>query len=69
MVDVSGADSTLSKKVRQAEQHGYHYILILGEEEASKQVINVRTAGSVNRGIMSVDELAAEFKKRDIELS
>lgn len=60
--DLDANDSKkLSKKVREAQLAQYNYILIVGEEEATSNSINVRVRDGQLRGQKSVTELIKEF--------
>jgi threonyl-tRNA synthetase len=45
-VDIDVSDGTLNKKIRQAQQLKYNYVLVLGERETRDQTVAVRQRGS-----------------------
>ena len=66
-VDVDLTDKSLQKKIREAQLAQYNYILVVGEKEAEKRTVNVRTRDNVVHGEKSLDEIVEEFKKITLE--
>ena len=58
--DVDDTDTTLDKKVRNAEQNWVPYICVLGEREAKSGKLAVRIRGTRAQKEMSIDELSSE---------
>ena len=55
--------ATLNKKVRDAQLEQMPYILVIGEKEAEKKTVNVRTRDEKVHGDMPVDELIIKLKE------
>ncbi|HLC85449.1 MAG TPA: threonine--tRNA ligase [Candidatus Nanoarchaeia archaeon] len=55
--------ATLNKKVRDAQLEQVPYILVIGEKEAEKKTVNVRTRDEKVHGDMPVDELIIKLKE------
>lgn len=62
-VDLDETDNTLPKKIREAQIAQFNFIIVVGQQEVEKQVVNVRTRDNVVHGERSVDALIEEFKK------
>ncbi len=54
---------TLNKKVRNAQLDNYNFILVIGEKEAEKGTVNVRTRDNKVHGEISVDEVIKRFSE------
>ncbi|RKP24587.1 hypothetical protein SYNPS1DRAFT_16973 [Syncephalis pseudoplumigaleata] len=59
--DVNATGQNLGKMVRQAEKLRYNYILVLGEQEATRQQVAVRRRGERQSTAMAVDEFGAHL--------
>ncbi len=55
--------ATLNKKIRDAQLEQVNYILVVGEKEAEKKTVNVRTRDEKVHGDMPVDELIIKLKE------
>ncbi|KAH9533612.1 hypothetical protein CY35_18G061400 [Sphagnum magellanicum] len=66
-VEADISDRTLSKKIREAQLAQFNYILVVGEEEASKNLVNIRTRDNTVHGTKSVSQLLLEFKEEASE--
>jgi len=60
-IDHDLSDKTIPKKVRDAQLAQYNYILVVGDEEVSKETVSVRTRDNVQHGQKSVQEMLQEF--------
>eukprot|EP00747_Dinoflagellata_sp_TGD_P033120 gnl/TRDRNA2_/TRDRNA2_136402_c0_seq1.p1 gnl/TRDRNA2_/TRDRNA2_136402_c0~~gnl/TRDRNA2_/TRDRNA2_136402_c0_seq1.p1 ORF type:complete len:924 (+),score=186.86 gnl/TRDRNA2_/TRDRNA2_136402_c0_seq1:32-2803(+) len=60
-VDVDKSGRTLNKKVREAQQAQYNFILVVGEKEQNEGTVNIRTRDNKQMGTMLVDEAIANF--------
>jgi threonyl-tRNA synthetase len=60
-VDHDLSDKTIPKKIREAQLAQYNYILVVGDEEAAKETVSVRTRDNVQHGQKSIPEMLAEF--------
>jgi threonyl-tRNA synthetase len=54
---------TLNKKVRNAQLDNYNFILVIGEKEAERGTVNVRTRDNKVHGEISVDEVIKRFNE------
>eukprot|EP00164_Ancoracysta_twista_P005538 GFYU01007596.1.p1 GENE.GFYU01007596.1~~GFYU01007596.1.p1 ORF type:complete len:734 (-),score=272.81 GFYU01007596.1:489-2657(-) len=61
-VDADVSNRKMQKKVREAQLAQYNYILVVGDDEKEKKVVNVRTRDNVVHGIRSLPELLADFQ-------
>ncbi|XP_016466319.1 threonine--tRNA ligase, mitochondrial 1-like [Nicotiana tabacum] len=61
-VDVETSDKTLQKKVREAQEAKYNYILVVGEAEAKSGQVSVRVRDNRDIQVMTVDDLLHHFK-------
>lgn len=59
--DVDSTSRTLNKKVREAQQSQYNFILVVGQKEVDAGAVNIRTRDNKQEGTMSVDEAVAKF--------
>ncbi|MCL4333327.1 MAG: threonine--tRNA ligase [Candidatus Thermoplasmatota archaeon] len=59
--DVDDTDSSLSKKIRNAEQNWVPYICVIGDREMESNKLSVRTRGKQGQSDRSSDELAQEI--------
>lgn len=55
-VDVDGSNSTMNKKIRAAQLAQYNFILVVGEQEATANTVNIRTRDNKRHGTKSIDE-------------
>jgi len=62
-VDLSRGDASVSKQVLLAQRQRYNYIIILGEQEASKQTVSFRT----RKGAKESDIPLTEFIDRLVQ--
>jgi threonyl-tRNA synthetase len=63
-VDVDDSDRKLQKKVREAQLAQYNYILVVGQEEAESNTVNVRLRdGNDVIGKLSIDELLQRLEQ------
>ncbi|GAB0491359.1 hypothetical protein MMPV_002612 [Pyropia vietnamensis] len=62
-VDVDTSDQKLSKKIVLAELAQYNHILVVGAEEVEKCTVNLRSRGSTEHRVMTVEEVHAEFRE------
>lgn len=53
---------TLPKRIKEAQEKQYNYILVVGEREKSDGTINVRTRDGVVHGARTTPDLLAEWK-------
>lgn len=62
--DIDLSDHTINKKVREAQLSGYNFILVVGQEEAAKGGVNLRS-GSDNAvlGNFTIAELLEKFNQ------
>jgi threonyl-tRNA synthetase len=56
-VDIDYSDNSLSKKVRNAQQGRYNYILVIGGRETESESVNVRANNGFEHGEMSTQAL------------
>ena len=65
-VDVDSSDSTLNKKIRNAEIAQYNFIFVVGAEEESSNSVNVRSRDDVDskaKGqVRPLEEVVAKLK-------
>ncbi len=61
--DVDDMDSTLDKKIRNAEQNWVPYICVVGDKEAKSGRLAVRIRGSRTQKEMGIEELVEEISK------
>ncbi len=61
--DVDDMDSTLDRKVRNAEQSWVPYICVVGDKEAKSSKLAVRIRGSRAQKEMGIEELEAEISR------
>eukprot|EP00727_Mastigamoeba_balamuthi_P004518 m51a1_g14064 putative threonine--trna mitochondrial-like (689) ;mRNA; f:1226813-1229365 len=67
-VDVDDSDRQLQKKVREAQIAQYNYIVVVGQEEADTNTVNVRVRDAKDPlGKMTIDELVAMCNKLTAE--
>ena len=63
------SSGTLSKRIRNAEVEGYHYIVVIGDREVESGMLSVRKRqeGSLSRRMMKMTakDLKADFILRD----
>merc|ERR1712039_243118 len=59
--DVDGSGRTLNKKVREAQQAQYNFILVVGQKEIDADSVNIRTRDNEVQGTMPVDGAIAKF--------
>lgn len=59
--DIDDRNDTVSKKIRQAEQDWIPYILVVGENELSSGMMNVRSREDKTQGLMTVHDLIAHI--------
>jgi threonyl-tRNA synthetase len=61
-VELDDRAATVGKKIRDAEIEHFNYILVLGDTECEKKVVNVRTRDNEILGEQSVDDFVAKLK-------
>lgn len=66
-VDVETSNRTLNKMIREAQLAQYNFILVVGEQEAQKGTVSVRTRDNEVHGERAVTDLLAEFKQMVID--
>jgi threonyl-tRNA synthetase len=59
--DVDLTDSTMQKKIREAQLSQYNFILVVGPKEQELGVVNVRTRDNVVQGERSIADLISHF--------
>ncbi len=65
-VDVDDRRVSLPKKIREAQLSQYNYILVIGDDETTKGVINIRTRNNEVHGEKQLNEFIKEIvKERD----
>jgi threonyl-tRNA synthetase len=62
-VDLDISDKTLPKKVFEAQQAQYNFILVVGKEELDSKTVAIRSRDGKIQPNQSVDALIAEWKK------
>lgn len=64
-VEIDQSDSTLNKKVRNAQLKQFNYILVAGKDEADSNTIDVRSRSGDRIGKLAIDDfekhMLAEF--------
>ena len=60
-VELDRCDGTLNKKIRNAQEDQWNYILVAGEEEVKSGTVDVRTREGKRDGKMRIDDLAKYF--------
>lgn len=58
-VDLDGSNSTMNKKIRAAQLAQYNFILVVGDQEAEANTVNIRTRDNVRHGTKTIDEFLA----------
>ncbi len=53
---------TLPKRIKEAQEKQYNYIIVVGEKEQKEDSVNVRTRDGVIHGMKSVEQLRDEWK-------
>lgn len=53
---------TLPKRIKEAQEKQYNYILVVGERERSEGTVSVRTRDGVVHGSKTASELLAEWR-------
>ncbi|GLE00368.1 hypothetical protein PINS_up009125 [Pythium insidiosum] len=61
-VDVQDSSKTLNKRVREAQLAGYNYILVVGDKEAERNEVNVRTRDNQVHGATPVATFLEDVK-------
>ncbi|KAJ0409076.1 hypothetical protein P43SY_002210 [Pythium insidiosum] len=61
-VDVQDSSKTLNKRVREAQLAGYNYILVVGDKEAERNEVNVRTRDNQVHGAKPVATFLEDVK-------
>ncbi|MEM4246468.1 MAG: threonine--tRNA ligase, partial [Candidatus Bathyarchaeia archaeon] len=62
--DVDDRETTLSKRVREAEVNWIPYTIVIGEREAGRDLLPVRVRGEKGTREMTLDELVEEVHRR-----
>lgn len=62
-VDADLSDRTIQKKVREAQLAQYNYILVVGQDEAENNTVNVRTRDNVVHGTKPLQDVLQEFSQ------
>ncbi|TSC82125.1 MAG: threonyl-tRNA synthetase [Parcubacteria group bacterium Gr01-1014_20] len=62
-VEISDANETLGKRIREAEVRKIPYVIVVGEREESGDFVNVRRRGSKDNTEVKVSELISRIKK------
>jgi threonyl-tRNA synthetase len=60
---IDSRDEKIGRKIRDAEVKKIPYMLIVGEKEASEELVSVRKHGQGDLGSMSIDEFKKQIKK------
>ncbi|WOG99160.1 hypothetical protein DCAR_0518508 [Daucus carota subsp. sativus] len=63
-VDVDISDKTVNKKVFEAQDKQYNYILVVGKEEIENGKVSVRARGEKNFCVFSIEDLLKLFKEK-----
>ena len=67
-VTVDDRNEKTGRKIRDNELKRIPYMLIVGEKEAAENQVSVRKQGEGDKGVMSVDDFAAEINRLVKEL-
>ena len=67
-VTVDDRNEKIGRKIRDNELKRIPYMLIVGEKEAAENQVSVRKQGEGDKGVMSVDDFAAEINRLVKEL-
>ena len=62
-VEADTRGETLSKKIREAELEKVPYIVVVGAKEIASKVINVRTRGTRDSKVMTIEEFIDQVRK------
>lgn len=62
-VDVDDSDNTLSKKIRQAQVEAYNFIVVVGEKEASSNMLSVRSRQTGKSADLSATDFLAKMNE------
>jgi len=62
-VDVDDGPNLMKKKIMEAQTAQYNFIVVIGQEEADKQLVNVRTRESRILGTMTVEAFIEDLKR------
>ena len=62
-VDIDDRDETVSKKIREAEKLWIPYIVVIGREEVTNNILTVRIRGEKTLHKMTLDELINRIEK------
>lgn len=63
-VDIDSSDRTIPRRVREAQILQYNYMLIVGDDERTRQLVSIRNRDNLQQGMMKVDELIAKFNEQ-----
>lgn len=61
-IKIDDTDLTITKKVRNAQQEQYNYILVIGNKEVESNILSVRRRSDTGSQSMNLDELLLELK-------
>lgn len=62
-IDIDMSDRTLGKKLAEARNHYFNFILVVGEAEMQNGTVNMRTRGVEETKVLPVAEVVEMFKK------
>jgi threonyl-tRNA synthetase len=65
-VELSLDGETIQKKIRNAQEDQYNYILVIGKTELENRTVNVRTRDNQVRGEMKLSDLELELKELSV---
>ena len=60
-VDVDESDNTIPKKIRNAQDSQYNYILVVGQKEIDTKTVNVRYRDNDTKKMINVNDLIVEL--------
>ena len=66
-VDVDESSNTIPKKIRNAQDEQYNYILVVGQKEIDTNTVNVRYRDNDTKKMISIGELIVELDNNIIE--
>ncbi len=66
-VEISDANETLSKRIREAEMKKIPYVLVVGEREEKSKTVSIRHYRRGQDGETSIEKLVEKIKKEIAE--
>jgi threonyl-tRNA synthetase len=60
-VEVDDRNETIGKKIRNAQLEKLPYMLVIGENEMNDKTVAVRSRREGDKGVMSVEDFAAQI--------